>query len=133
MQKVGIRTYFYVGEDWWNSLSYQEKGRIGQDFDQLDKVFSYQIYPILTGKFGKEWKPGIDNDNRITILIESMKRGAGGYFRVNDEYPRLQVPDSNEREMLYLNTDYITDPLEKSFLAHEFLHLITFNQKNRKY
>jgi len=35
--------------------------------------------------------------------------------------------------MLYLNAEYITSPLAKSFLAHEFVHLITFNQKERKY
>jgi len=33
--------------------------------------------------------------------------------------------------MVYLNANYITDPLTKSFLAHEFTHLITFNQKEK--
>jgi hypothetical protein len=59
-----------------------------------------------------------------------MKRGRGGYFRTNDEYSRYQVTDSNEREMVYLNADYISFDIMPSLLAHEFVHLITFNQKD---
>src|SRR3989344_1896383 len=33
--------------------------------------------------------------------------------------------------MVYLNADYITSPLVKGFLAHEFTHLISFNQKDK--
>ena len=62
-----------------------------------------------------------------------MKQEAAGYFRNGDEYSQLQFPSSNKREMVYLNTDYITKPIAKSFLAHEFVHLVTFNQKERKY
>ena len=85
----------------------------------------------MTSTFGHEWRPGIDKDSRITILIHPMIKEAGGYFNSGDEYPKLQVTNSNEREMVYLNANYITSPLAKSFLAHEFTHLITFNQKDK--
>jgi hypothetical protein len=60
-----------------------------------------------------------------------MDDAAGGYFNPGDEYPKSQVSKSNEREMIYLNANYIENPLADSFLAHEFMHLITFNYKER--
>ena len=35
--------------------------------------------------------------------------------------------------MIYLNSEYIRSSRAKSFLAHEFTHLIVFNQKEREY
>jgi len=63
-------------------------------------------------------------------LIHQMGGEAGGYFRSGDVYERLISVDSNEREMVYLNSRYIGKPEAKSFLAHEFTHLITVNQKD---
>jgi peptidoglycan hydrolase-like protein with peptidoglycan-binding domain len=85
----------------------------------------------LTSLFGYEWNPGIDQNTRLTLLFHDLKEGAGGYFRSADEYQKLQVPDSNEREMLYLAVSRGDDPWLKIYLAHEFVHLITFNQKDR--
>ena len=131
LQKIGSNLYFYIDDDWWRPLDYQKKQEVELSLRNLDSEFYYKIYPTLTSTFGSEWKPGIDKDNRVTILIHPMKGEAGGYFNNGDEYPRVQNPKSNEREMVYLNADYITDPLAKSFLAHEFTHLITFNQKDK--
>ena len=133
LQRISYEAYFYVGLEWWDGMNQQEKNEIKQALQNLDREFHNKIYPVLTSAYGSEWKPGIDKDNRITILIHPMIKGAGGYFRSGDEYPNAHVLDSNEREMVYLNTDYITGSLAKSFLAHEFTHLITFNQKEKKY
>ena len=103
------------------------------DLDNLSDEFNNNIYPNLTSTFWFEWTPGIDNDTRITVLFESMNSTEGGYFREDDEYDKLQLPDSNEREMLYLSISNIDDPNVKIILAHEFTHLITFNQKNKIY
>jgi hypothetical protein len=123
--------YFYLDLDWWQNLDEDVRSKLDDYLSSLEEEFQNKIYPILTSTFGSEWKPGIDGDERITILIHPMKKEAGGYFNNGDEYPRLQNPRSNEREMVYLNTDYITSPLAKSFLAHEFTHLIIFNQKEK--
>lgn len=133
LQRISPKAYFYIDNDWWKSLNYQEKQKIEQALYSLGNEFYSKIYPTLTSNFGSEWKPGIDKESRITILIHPMKKTAGGYFNNGDEYPRVQNPKSNQREMIYLNADYITSPLAKSFLAHEFTHLITFNQKEKKY
>jgi len=131
LQKTTLQLYFYVDDNWWNSLDYQKKQEIEKSLDSLASEFQSKIYPTSTSNFGYEWKPGIDKNEIITILLHPMIEEAGGYFRSGDEYPRLQVPRSNEREMFYLNANYITNPLAKSFLAHEFSHLITLNQKEK--
>jgi hypothetical protein len=127
------KLYFYIDNSWWKSLSFQEKQEIERSLYSLGDKFYYGIYPTLTSTFGSEWKPGIDNDYSITVLIHPMIKEARGYFSSADEYPRAQAPNSNEEEMVYLNASHITDPLVESFLAHEFVHLITFNQKEKMY
>jgi hypothetical protein len=131
IQEISARAYFYLDENWWSTLDSNEQSRVKQALTYLGEEFDEKIYPTLVGTFGSEWNPGIDKDSRITILIHPMKEGSGGYFVSGDEYLRIQNPKSNEREMVYMNSDYISSSLFKSFLAHEFVHLITFNQKER--
>lgn len=131
--RISDLLYFYVEKDWWHSRSYLEKNDIKIAFYELSEEFKNKIYPSLTSFFGSEWKPGIDNDEKITILFHQMGSNRAGYFRPVDEYSRFENPFSNEKEMLYLNSKFITDDLMEGFLAHEFVHLITFNQKDKKY
>ncbi len=131
LQKITTQLNFYVDDNWWQSLDYQKKQDIEKALDSLASEFQSKIYPILTSSFGSEWKPGIDKDERITVLLHPMIEDGGGYFKSGDEYYRLQVPKSNEREMIYLNANYVSSPLFKGFLAHEFMHLINFNQKEK--
>jgi len=130
LRKITSKLYFYIDDNWWDSLSYDQQNKIDTALLSLSSEFEYKIYPILTSTFGPEAKPGIDKDERITILIHPMIDEAGGYFNESDGYPKLQSPRSNEREIFYLNANQIDKPIAKSFLAHEFMHLITFNQKN---
>jgi len=130
LEKTSQRAYFYLDEKWWESLNYDQKGKIISSLDYLASEFDNKIYPTLTSTFGSEPRPGIDNDERITILIHPMREDAGGYYNTGDVYPKLQNPKSNEREMVYLNSQFISSPDAKSFLAHEFVHLITINQKD---
>jgi len=129
LQKITNHLYFYIDVNWWNKLDHSKKIEIDNKLYNLANEFEYKIYPILTQTFGSEPKPGIDKDERITILIHPMIEEAGGYFNSGNSYPKLQNQRSNEREMIYLNSQHIEKPVVKSFLAHEFMHLITFNQK----
>ncbi len=130
LERISNQLYFYVDDSWWGKLFLEDKNKIDLSLFILADEFEKKIYPMLTSAFGSEWKPGIDNDAKITILIHPMKKNSGGYFNTGNEYSKLENPNSNEREMFYLNSDYITYSLAKSFLAHEFVHLITFNQKD---
>jgi len=133
LTKVSNKLYFYIDNSIWNSLSSTEKSETDRNLSSLADEFDKNIYPTLTSNYGLEWKPGIDKDEHITALIHPMKKNRGGYFRSGDEYPKFAVSTSNEREMVYLSSDYIASPLIKRLLAHEFTHLITFNQKNNLY
>lgn len=129
LQTVGQNIYFYVENDYWNGLNGLEKSSLRNILEDLANEFDQVIYPKERAVFGSEWNPGIDNDKRITVLATQLIKDAGGYINIHNEYPRSQFSDSNEREMIYLNTSSITDSRNKAFLAHEFQHLITFYQK----
>ena len=122
--------YFYIESDWWKNRTSQEQNNINIALFELGEEFNNKIYPNLISTFGSEPKPGIDGNERIFVLIHQMGSDSGGYLRTGDAYSRFEYPLSNEREIVYLNSKYILTPLSKSFLAHEFLHLITTNQKD---
>ncbi len=131
--KTTSNLYFYIEKPWWDSQPQLKKTEILSDLDGLAAEFDNKIYPTLTSVFGSEWRPGVDGDNKITVLFEAMNSNESGYFRTTDEYIKLQLPNSNEREMIYLSSDRFNDTHLKVFLAHEFVHLITFNQKNKAF
>ena len=129
--QAGQAAYFYIEDDYYQNLNEEERKKITEEVQNLSKEFDEKIYIELRAAFGFEWKPGIDKDDKITILLTQIKEDSAGYFNSGDEYPKAQIPASNEREMIYLNVDYLGTPLMKSYLAHEFSHLIQFNQKER--
>ncbi len=129
--KIGTKLYFYVDKQWWDSQIQTKQAEILASLDSLSLEFDNNIYPKLTSTFGSERNPGIDNDSKITVLFQPMNSTEGGYFREADGYEKLQMPTSNEREMLYLATSIINEKNAKNVLAHELVHLITFNQKNK--
>lgn len=124
--------YFYLDDQWWGSLDATSQQEAKMALQVLGEEFENKIYPTLAASFGSEWKPGIDGDAHITVLLHPMQDYTGGYVNTGDEYPRIQSPFSNQRELIYFNTKNLTSSLAKSFLAHEFVHLITFNQKENK-
>lgn len=132
LKSKSIRSYFYIEDEWWNGKSDSERNQIIDRLDDLGSEFDSHIYEELRNFYGSEWRLGIDGNRRITVLVQDMKGSTGGYIRTNDEYFRSRVDNSNEREMVYLDTDSVASNLAPSYLAHEFTHLITFNQKNHE-
>ncbi|MBI2063908.1 MAG: hypothetical protein HYT65_02855 [Candidatus Yanofskybacteria bacterium] len=127
---ISNRAYFYAADDYWNGANASVREQIIDQIKLLAQEFDSRIYPIETQFFGSEPNPGIDGDQRITILLTPLIQNAGGYFDTANQYPIAEVRDSNQREMIYLNIKEIAS-LNKmfAFLAHEFQHLISFNQK----
>ena len=124
-------SHFYVEDSFLDSLSSVGKQQLAGYVASIAKDFDNTLYPNETYVFGNEWKPGIDGDAKVYILLTPMKNSAGGYFRPLDEQPTSQYPGSNQKEILFLNAHLITLPHEHEFLAHEFQHLINYNQKTR--
>lgn len=130
---TSANAYFYIENAFYNSLDADERENLKTKLSELASEFDNAIYPELRSAYGSEWKPGIDNDPRITILATSMDPGTAGYVLPRDAAPRSVEQRSNEREMIYLNTDIVLNDAAKSHLAHEFVHLIEYNQKRRKH
>jgi len=131
LKNISANAYFYVEDNYYNSLSNSSKLGFNIDLNSLATSFDNVIYPKTRALFGYEWNPGIDNDSRVTILFTKTRENVGGYFNPNDEYKKENISDrkSNEREMLYLNAAFMDDQRMESFLAHEFQHMITWNYK----
>lgn len=122
--------YFYVADDYWNSLSFAGQNNFSSQAQQLAGDFENSIYPIETSAWGQEPLPGIDNDPRTVVLLTNLIDQAGGYFDGENSLRKTASrPDSNERDMVYVNAKSLATGRAKSFLAHEFQHLIALNQK----
>ena len=119
--------YVYVDNAVRDLFTDAEAAAVAREFDT-------RIYPDVRKWMGTEWKPGLDRDNRITLLMHDVgmnQSGAdyGGYFSPTDQLPTL--PNSNRREMLYMDVYQFRERDRHTFyssLAHEFAHLINWFQ-----
>ncbi|MFN8412126.1 MAG: immune inhibitor A [Anaerolineales bacterium] len=97
----------------------------------LADTFENKIYPTDREFFGNEWTPGIDGDEHIYLLYA---RGLGGniagYFSSAASTNPLIHKFSNGHEMFLFNADNspLSDLYTYSVLAHEFQHMIHWNQ-----
>ena len=100
--------------------------------------FDNNIYPTVTNTFGSEPNPGADNDPKIYILLMNIRDGfnggsyTAGYFNSGNEYSVADNPQSNVKEMFYMNINpaLLLTPTEFfATLAHEFQHMIHWEQK----
>lgn len=97
------------------------------------------IYADTRARFGSEWNTnpvgGRDGNSRVLLVFLGSQEIGGegffGFFRPQDEYPKSDIPTSNQAEVLFLNADRARDDLYNALdtIAHEFSHLIIWNQK----
>lgn len=124
---ISEHLYVYVENSVRALFSDAEAGSIAAEFDA-------RIYPKVRQWMGTEWKPGIDRDNRITLLMHDVGMNAsgrdyGGYFSPVDQH--TTAPNSNRREMLFMDVYQFRERPRHTFyssLAHEFAHLINWFQ-----
>lgn len=131
-QFVSSSTYalFYVEQAYFSGLTAAQQQTFRTKVAELGQQFDTMIYPRVRALFGEEWTPGIDNDVRITVYFTNMPEQYNGYFRESDQ--RVDVSASNRREMVYLNAVNVLKGGElPAFFAHEFQHVVLYNQKNR--
>lgn len=118
LRAVSENAYWYVDETVADDVS---DARIGAVAD----AFEGRIRPAIVGNIGDIWRPGVDNDARLTVLNAPLN-GAAGYFGASDEFPRATHPYSNQREMIYMDTGALRygGDAYLSVLAHEFQHAV---------
>ena len=124
---ISEHLYVYVENSVRDLFSDAEAVSVASEFDT-------RIYPKVRQWMGTEWKPGLDRDNRITLLMHDVGMNAsgrdyGGYFSPADQH--LTAPNSNRREMLFMDVYQFRERARHTFyssLAHEFAHLINWFQ-----
>ena len=98
---------------------------------ELGQVFEIKIYPTDRAFFGSEWTPGVDNDPHLYVVYtRGLASRTLGYFFSEDERNPAIDPYSNGHEMFVINANAFAS-LDESFygvLAHEFQHMIEYNQ-----
>lgn len=133
LRHIGGNLYFYVDDGYWNGLSSSRQDVLRSNMANLANEFDSNIYPKETQFWGSEPNPGVDNDPRITLLLEELDDNNGGYVETGNGYSSDKIAESNQREMISLNVGVVmSEPgIAKMFLGHEFQHLISFNQKEK--
>lgn len=126
------RMQAYVENDYWNTRSTTQRDAALAALWELGTIFDGRIYGSVTRAFGSPPMPGIDGEPKITVLFTRTNSFAAGYFRSDDQHHRAAVSDSNERDMFYVGTNFITSVRLKEIAAHEFQHLINYHQKTRR-
>ncbi len=132
LRSTSSHAYFYVDDRYWNSLNLNDRSSLTDNISTLGQEFDRNIYPTETQFWGSEPNPGIDRDPKITVLLEYLISGNGGYFNTANVFSKKVAPDSNERKMVFINVEAINGNFAKIFLGHEFQHLISTNQKELK-
>lgn len=101
---------------------------------QAAERFENYIYPTNRDYFGEEWSPGVDNDPHIYILHLAGLGDASGLFGNIDEYTTAVIPDSNQCEIFFVNLNLmvIGDDQYLATLAHEFQHMIQWNNQGNE-
>ncbi|MFN8423929.1 MAG: immune inhibitor A [Anaerolineae bacterium] len=94
------------------------------------RAFDAEIYPKVRAVFGSEWTPGVDNDPRVHILHTEPIAGIAGFYSSADESTTAVDPNSNAREMFYVNLQTYApgSPDYLQLLAHEFQHMIHWHE-----
>jgi hypothetical protein len=128
---IGERLNIYADDSYWNTLSSDQREKLRAGIINFSSEFDSVIYPKETQFWGSEPNPGVDNDPKMTIVLEELNNSTGGYFDTSNGYTSDRIADSNQREMIFLDIKVFDRDLEtaKRFVAHEFQHLISFNQK----
>lgn len=97
---------------------------------QVDR-FSETTYPMGTSTFGSA--SDVDNDGKIHFLYSNRVNpdgsafGAAGFFHAASLLAADQGGDGNLSDMFYIDPDTEPEKMD-ALLAHEFQHLINFNQ-----
>ena len=84
-------------------------------------------YPVLVETFGAP--SDVDGDGRVAVLVTHLidDADAGGQFRASSVLPREAGGDGNMIDLMWVNPLYPAESY-RSLLAHEFQHLVNFNQ-----
>ena len=160
LKGIGENIMIWVDEANWgdgdNQIHQNHINCLISHFDGTeDKEFKDGIYGAVTNVFGYEYgggpegDGGVDGEQKIQVLVydidfdytATQTGGVFGFFWAKDYYTQEQLnktgnsAKTNLAEIFYLDANFTSKNLEfgVSTLAHEYQHMIHFNQKFIKY
>lgn len=127
LEYSGSKTNVWVNN---NEITKQDAEKLGREFDQ-------QIHGLITTNFGPE--SDVDGNRKVDILLYDIQDGFdgtggffAGYFYGRDLY---NVSNSNQSEIFYIDSYPLmgigaAKDVSQAYttLAHEFQHMVNFNQ-----
>jgi hypothetical protein len=118
---ISEHAYFFVNEKYSDVPGIED---YGEAFDR--------IYDVNHEKLGYE--NDVDANGKVIIVITSLPGNILGYFYPGDKYPKsFSYPHSNEGDIFYIrwtgtSPSQHDEELIKATLAHEFQHMIYFDE-----
>ena len=105
----------------WLETGQPQRNRVRRLAARFDNELMIPLQEI----FGAPPDDGFDRDPRVHILFAELEGPVAGFFSSRESISRQAVPESNEKEMLFIHTDTLEDPdWAVQVVVHEYLHLI---------
>ncbi len=119
---VYIETSAWTGaENLESNIDFQNK------VEQLLTYFQNTVSTNATTHLGEFSEiTDVDDNGKVVILLLTMEAGLSGFFWNVDLYSNSMsgAENSNEKEMLYINIDKISNNDYHHVIAHEYTHLL---------
>ncbi len=131
LKRTSDYALWYVDDAAYNALSPEQRSAYDANLSTLIKEFDLTIWPRSVSLWGGLVGASVDTTGKVSIVLQDLNESSGGYFETVHNYPARLAPTSNERRMVFLNSDGVLTGQAKMFLAHEFQHLLSFEQKER--
>lgn len=137
LKVITDKFYIYFDRSWLESLEPSIRDKVINKTIVLSYNFQNKDYYNLIQTFGPEPLQSINSsDPRLILLVHPLSPEVGGYSQGNDLYPANVYTNSNQRNIVYFNANNLLEENSNQnnayYLAHEFTHLLTYNQKNVK-
>jgi hypothetical protein len=137
LKVITDKFYIYFDKAWLETLDSATRDKIINKTIVLAYNFQNKDYTNLIQTFGPEpFQYTNPSDPRLILLVHPLKSEVGGYSQGSDLYPANVYTNSNQRNVVYFNANNLLEDNNGQnnsyYLAHEFTHLLTYNQKNVK-
>ncbi|MDR3200617.1 MAG: hypothetical protein LBT68_04060, partial [Spirochaetales bacterium] len=118
----------YVTKDQQGSVTLSKAQAVADEFDD-------NIFGLVSSSFGPP--SDVDGNGKIIILLLDIIDGytgsgsySAGYFQAMHSLTGLLYPHSNHADMIFMDTNpgIVGSSTFNMTLAHEFQHLVNFNQ-----
>lgn len=96
-----------------------------QDMQSIANEFDNEVYGLVTENFYSE--ADIDENGKVSIILANLGGFAAGYFNPADYYTKEEYPNSNHRDLIYIESSMGNAEIF-STMTHEFQHLVHSNK-----